>query len=837
MHTPRAELRLAPFFVLLGVAATAIAIAAGGNSAQTATPAGVASAAAWRGLVGSRSPVAGGQGFIVVLRTPSLAERVAAAGGAVDIEQEEAWTKLAIAAQKLLVARLALHGIVVRPAYSFARVLDGFSAALSSSAIPVVERDPDVAGVYPVRLAYPATLSAGGPGSAAAPVSDVDAALARAGIDGRGVTVAVLDTGIDAAVASPRGRVLPGIDVVGGDSGARPLADPGGPSRVEEHGTEMADLVGGIASAAAVLPIRVAGWQPDGFGHWAIFSRSDELIAGLDRAVDPNGDGDAHDAVRIALVALAEPFVAFADAPEARAVAGARALDTLVVAPAGNDGPAGASYGDVSAPGGASSALTVGAFDTRTTVADARVAVRDGLGSIVDGTMSLAGATAPRHELDLLVAAPRATRGAPPLVSFFTSAGGSIVAGRAALVPAGSAPGPAAARAAEAGASAVLLYGARTTLPAGALDEPIPIPVVSLPPRAGRAIRARLRAGGRVSVSLGPAGAAANAGEGRVARFSSSGLAFDGSVKPDVVAPGVALATVQAGGGRVTVNGSSGAAAVVAGTAALLAQARPSLHADALAGLLTGTAQPLAADAVTVQGAGAVDAGAALAGEAAAWPTTLAFGAGPHMRASFTLANLSSRTLDVGFAIRTQDEGAAALRFSVHPSYTRIAPGKSVRVDVGASAASRETGAATADGSVVANIAGGGTVRVPWAIGFAPTSIALIRSASLSSSAFPRSDRRPAVLTVDAGAVVQTAAGVEVRPLSRLDVDLSRFRGPSLGVLARLRDVLPGTYAFGLTGRGPVGEPLSPGRYVVTIVGYPVDGGQPSRRKLGFTLR
>ena len=63
--------------------------------------------------------------------------------------------------------------------------------------------------------------------------------------------------------------------------------------------------------------------------------------AGLERAVDPNGDGDAHDAARIALVPLAEPFAAFADGPLARAVQGALRLDTLVVVAAGNDGPAG----------------------------------------------------------------------------------------------------------------------------------------------------------------------------------------------------------------------------------------------------------------------------------------------------------------------------------------------------------------------------------------------------------------------------------------------------------------------------------------------------------------
>jgi len=289
------------------------------------------------------------------------------------------------------------------------------------------------------------------------------------------------------------------------------------------------------------------------------------------------------------------------------------------------------------------------------------------------------------------------------------------------------------------------------------------------------------------------------------------------------------------------VNGSSGAAATVAGAAALLAQARPSLGADALAGLLTGTAVPIAGDPVDAQGAGAVDAGAALAGEAAASPPTLALGistgAGRRVLAGFTLTNLSTRTLDVTFGARTQDEGAAALDFSLRPSRARIAPGKSVLVHVTATTASPAVGTGTADGAVVASIEGGGSVRVPWAIAFGPAGVTLIRSATLSTSTFARSDRRPALLTVDAGAVQSSTDRIELHPLARLDVRLARAGGRDLGLLARVRDVLPGRYTFGLTGRGPSGEPLPAGAYVVTLLAYPVDGGAPSRRKLGFTLR
>src|SRR5206468_5336957 len=148
---------------------------------------------------------------------------------------------------------------------------------------------------------------------------------------------------------------------------------------------------------ASVLPIRVAGWQQIVGGGWAVYSRTDQLIAGLERAVDPNEDGDAHDAARIALVALVAPYAAFADAPDARAVEGALDLDTLVVAAAGNDVPAGPAFGSLSSPGAAPDALSVGAADLRSQTEEVRVVVRVGLEVLVDRLLPLAGAVLPKH--------------------------------------------------------------------------------------------------------------------------------------------------------------------------------------------------------------------------------------------------------------------------------------------------------------------------------------------------------------------------------------------------------------------------------------------------------
>jgi subtilisin family serine protease len=848
---------------VVAVVATGVLLATGGKGAGQASPPAT-SAAGWRGLVGSRPHVALGERVIVVLKTPSLAQRVSAAGGIVSTRRERAWTNAVLSAEKLLVSRLSLQGVTVHPDFSYARVLAGFSALVDASAVPIIERDSDVAGVFPVRVAYPATISARVLSRADyGPLSGHRPEIGMSGVDGRGVTIALLDTGVDAAVPYLRGRVQKGIDLIGGSADALAAVRPDDPTQVERHGTQMAGLLvgaggpsalAGVATGASVLPIRVAGWQPDSLGHFAIYARSDQIIAGLERAVDPNDDGDAHDGARIALVALAEPFAAFADGPEARAAAGALALDTLVVAPAGNDGQAAAGYGDVSAPGGTPAALTVGALDARTQTDRVRIVLRAGLATLLDDTAPLAGAVRPTHRLDLGVAVPRGTIGgtrrtAPRLTDFFTRSGVSIVAGRAALVPVGASPAPAAMRAAAAGAAVVLLYGNGEALPAGGLglDESVPIPVVSISTAAAHAALQRIARGEHVVVALQAAGPAQNAGVDRVASFSSSGLAFDGRVKPDLVAPGVGLATSDPGANAdgsprfVTVNGSSAAAATVAGAAALLAQARPSLGASALSGLLVGSALQVPTDPVTLQGAGLVDVGSATAGEVAASPSTLALGrstgAGWRVKASFTLTNLSTRTLHLSLGVRTQDEGAAAVDFIVHPTRITLRQGKSVLVRLNAITASAPSGTATSDGSVVVSVRGGGGIRVPWAIAFGTNDVDLIGSATLSATSFGHSDTKPALLALDAGRVLEVSGRPEIRPVRQLDVILQRADGTSVGLMARLRDVLPGRYTFGLTGRGPDGQFLPPGNYVLRVIAYPVEQGLPNRRRLPFVLR
>jgi subtilisin family serine protease len=802
-------------------------------------------ASSWKGLIGTERPeVAVGERVIVVLKGPSLAQRVARAGGLAGGMKQRRWTASALAGQQQLIAELAIQGIRVRPEFTYTRVLAGFSALLDARAIAVLEKRDDIEGVFAVRTAYPAVEDAPLLKPDEAQPSRYDPDVGLPGHGGRGVTIALLDTGVDRFHPALHGRVLEGFDVVAGDESALAEASPGRPSELERHGTQLASiLVGaggpgrpdGIAPRASLLPIRVGGWQPDATGGFAVYARTDQLIAGLERAVDPNGDGDAQDAARVAVLGLAEPFAAFSDSPSARAVAGALALDTLVVVPAGNDGPAGPRFGRVSGPGGAPAALTVGAADLRPETRSVRVALLAGLEIEFAGTVSLAGSEAPQETLSLRLAAPEAAGepGGVAVDDLFDARGFSLVAGRAALVPAGDSPEEAAKAAVQAGAAAVVLYGARLPSEALALSAGRPVPVVSVPESAATRTLDAMRRGAEARIAIGAKGVDSNRDMSRVAVFSSQGLAFDGRVKPDLVAPGVSLLAAEPGeyeNGTARygiVSGSSVAAALVAGSAALLAQARTGLDAFALKGLIVGSAQPLPGESIRAQGGGVLDLGASAAAEVAVSPTTLAFGgrAGRSSRRLLVIRNVSVRTLEV--RVR-----AAPLRSS--RSRLTLLPARSARIWVTAPA--RSSGAEAVEGAVKLTPAGGGPTRVPWVVVPRPIEPDLLGSIALEPDRFRPSDSAPAVLAFRAGSILRSAQGEETQPVARLALELAREGGRKLGPLAELRNLLPGRFLYGLTGRGPGGKRLRPGRYVLRLTAYPTGGGRPTSREVPFAI-
>jgi serine protease AprX len=103
-----------------------------------------------------------------------------------------------------------------------------------------------------------------------------------------------------------------------------------------------------------------------------------------------------------------------------------------------------------------------------------------------------------------------------------------------------------------------------------------------------------------------------------VSAFSNDG---DGTRNPDLVAPGEQVVSLRTPGSYLDSSypaarigerffrgsGTSQAAAVVSGAAALLIQQRPGITPDEVKALLTGTAQPISAATAAQQGAGVLD--------------------------------------------------------------------------------------------------------------------------------------------------------------------------------------------------------------------------------------
>ena len=164
------------------------------------------------------------------------------------------------------------------------------------------------------------------------------------GLKGKGIVVAILDTGIDAIHPDFNGRVMNGIDFT------RSFYNWGD---ISGHGTHCAGIIGsnklGIAPEVTLLPVKVINDQGSGeISHiinginWAIDAGADVINMSL------GGDGEIHPQLR-------------------EAIDRAILHGLIVVCAAGNSGP----YPDtVGAPGNYRACVTVGAVDRSEQVAN-----------------------------------------------------------------------------------------------------------------------------------------------------------------------------------------------------------------------------------------------------------------------------------------------------------------------------------------------------------------------------------------------------------------------------------------------------------------------------------
>jgi hypothetical protein len=198
--------------------------------------------------------------------------------------------------------------------------------------------------------------------------------------------------------------------------------------------------------------------------------------------------------------------------------------------------------------------------------------------------------------------------------------------------------------------------------------------------------------------------------------------------------------------------------------------------------------------------------------------------------------NLSSRRLTMTLAVERRGFPAADTTVTVRPRRLQLGPGASARVRVEALVPAPAGGGPAAEGAIVIRPRGARVVRVPFAVAFAPRRLPLVGGLELSQRRFAPSETKPAVLTLRAGLVRTVGGSDEVHPVARLDLELSTEEGSFIGVIGRLRDVLPGRYAFALTGFDPGGQALDAGRYRVRVTAYPSGGGVPTRRSVLFEI-
>ena len=349
-----------------------------------------------------------------------------------------------------------------------------------------------------------------------------------------------------------------------------------------------------------------------------------------------------------------------------------------------------------------------------------------------------------------------------------------------------------------------------------------------------------LAAGIPVTVAIGNVEVASREAGGSIAAFSSRGLVLDGSLKPDLAAPGVSVPTSEPGRGDDgevrfgTISGTSAAAAVTAGVAAVLAQGRPSLDARALHGLLVGSAQRADLDP-TASGAGLVDLRAAVQQELLAEPALLSFGAvsGPFgAERTLRITNVSTRRLSV--SVGNTAIAPKGVEIAADPQRVRIRPGRTATVVVRADTGQLSDEAGAATGELVLRAGDSPEVHVPWTVAVPPR-VDLVTGLALETTGTRVSDATPAALSFVAGSVTATP-DPQVRAVELLEVEL--WRGDTrIGLLARRRELLPGRYTFGLTGRSPTGTRLRRGAFTIRVVAYPGDGTRRQADTIVFRVR
>ena len=389
------------------------------------------------------------------------------------------------------------------------------------------------------------------------------------GIDGEGVKIAIIDTGVDfnhpdLLGYGPDGKVIGGHNFI--QEGEPPMDNNG-------HGTQVAGVIAadgevkGMAPKAKILAYKVS---EDGKAV-----SSDLIIKAIEKAIE-----DGADIINISL------GVNKTNDEIDEVVTKALDKEIFVVTAAGNDGP---ERGTIGSPGKNFGSVTVGAtYNNLTSSLVATLEVNDKpytvipmvgatkldepiLGQIIFGGYG--------KEKDLI--------GINVTNSILLVERGSDVEGELLYFSIKEK------NAANAGAAALIVYNNEPGIFLGELTHEFVepgyyprIPVVSMDREDGLEIIKKIQEKNSASLHL-------FFNPDFVAHFSSRGPVSPFYIKPDLVAPGAYINTTQNNGGYNFTSGTSYAAPHVSGAAALLIQKNPGIHHHEIKSLLMTTTDPV----------------------------------------------------------------------------------------------------------------------------------------------------------------------------------------------------------------------------------------------------
>ena len=282
---------------------------------------------------------------IVEFRDPPLCERSQISAKAAKAEYDAAFRRFRSDTQ--------LSSNIV---YEYYELFNGVALTASPSQIASIRQLPYVKqihtdfAVHAMTAIVPANIAK----------VRADQVWSTYGTRGRGVTVAIIDTGIDYTHPALGGGIGPGFKVLGGYNFINKTNDPKDDNM---HGTHVAGIIAGesdaligVAPDVSLIAYKVLDSHGSG--------KTSDVLAGIERAADPNSDGDFSDhvdAANLSLGGLGNP-----DDPQSLAIDRGTALGVVYCVAAGNSG---SGFHTIGSPGTARSAITVGATDNNDAVA------------------------------------------------------------------------------------------------------------------------------------------------------------------------------------------------------------------------------------------------------------------------------------------------------------------------------------------------------------------------------------------------------------------------------------------------------------------------------------